>query len=232
MSQMNHMSSSASQIPRNLMQTSKAALDSADREKIKRMIGAEISYRHFDDDAAMNFLSRHGVGELTGVLDRFQSLSAGEHKADLFRYFYLYIKGGVYLDMDVYVSGDLNDILGDAEFLSVSSVHVTKSLFQGVLAARAGHPILKRAIMDVLSISNRQLKEDHHLLCRNLLIFTQDYCKENPDHRVRLLQEKRYRKKVAAVHRDDGKLIMRHYWRRDLPPFNPIRRFIYDLTSI
>jgi mannosyltransferase OCH1-like enzyme len=56
----------------------------------------EFTRYFYDDNDIRKFLLEHFHGK---VLDAFNSLKLGAHKADLFRYCILYIKGGVYLDI-------------------------------------------------------------------------------------------------------------------------------------
>ncbi len=189
-----------------------------------RVLGDGFTYVHFDDDAILKFFGNHPHSDLPGVSDRFRELKSGEHKADLFRYYYLYTMGGVYFDTDVLLTAALHRYLLGCDFLSVKSGAVPDSLFQGFLAAGPGHPVLKRAIRDVCDTTNAQLKADHHLLCKNLHLFLQEALSEQdiqPDT-VILFDEVLHSRKVAKSLDADGRCVLYHFWRREFPPVFPV----------
>ena len=51
-------------------------------------------------------------------------MERGAHRADLFRYYYLYMEGGVFIDSDAMLMKDLNEIVADYEFFTVDSSEI------------------------------------------------------------------------------------------------------------
>lgn len=189
-----------------------------------RVLGSGFSYVHFDDDAIFKFFEDHPHDNFPDVSCRFRDLRSGEHKADLFRYYYLYTLGGVYFDTDVLMVAPLERYLSGCGFLSVRSGAVPNSLFQGFLASEAGHPVLERAIKDVCDTSNDQLKSDHHLLCKNLDRFLREALSNNDvnPNTVTLFDEVLHSRKVAKSLDAQGRCVLYHFWRREFPPVFPI----------
>ncbi|MBF9020258.1 hypothetical protein HKCCA1058_06045 [Rhodobacterales bacterium HKCCA1058] len=211
-------------IPNVVMQTSRRSLPARIVRRTMSVLGPKFQYVHYDDRAIEKFFSDYPHGELPGVLERFRDLNAGEHKADLFRYYYLYTLGGVYFDTDVLLVSPLAKYLSGRDFVSVRSGAVSNSLFQGFLAAEAGHPVLERAIRDVCNSTNDQLKSDHHLLCKNLDRFLREALSNhdvNPDT-VTLFDEVLHSRKVAKSLDAQGRCVLYHFWRREFPPIFPI----------
>lgn len=62
--------------------------------------------------------------------------------SDFLRIFYLYTEGGIYLDADVKVLKDFDDLLDNKVFLCKEES--TNYFVQAVLGAEAGHPVLHR----------------------------------------------------------------------------------------
>lgn len=95
-------------IPKVIIQTG------ADMESLKkgsdkwRTIHPDFEYVYFDNNGCKDFIRKY-LGERT--LRAFNKLKAGPFKADLFRYCYLYINGGVYIDLCMSPIINLNDIL-------------------------------------------------------------------------------------------------------------------------
>jgi mannosyltransferase OCH1-like enzyme len=69
------------------------------------------------------------------VLWAFDIIKPGAFKADLFRYAYLYIKGGVYVDLDCVPLVPLLDFIDkDASFISVSERRGIPGVYQAFMA--------------------------------------------------------------------------------------------------
>ena len=67
------------------------------RHKIVKM-NPGYKYEYYNDADCVSFMKRY-FG--THVVNAFNILKPGAFKADLFRYCYIYIKGGIYLDIDL-----------------------------------------------------------------------------------------------------------------------------------
>lgn len=107
-------------------------------------------YNHtvFDDDDCVHFLNTH-YGK--SYSDKFTNISNGAHKADLFRYAYLYIKGGLYVDIKTIFIKDLDSVIRDKD---ISYFIITKSnnrsngnLYNGIIYT----PPRNKLILDMLN---------------------------------------------------------------------------------
>lgn len=114
--------------------------------RMKKM-NPSYSFRLFDDSEIVNFIESNFDESVRVAYSR---LRLGASKADLFRYCVLFINGGVYVDIDSEIVGNLDDLLGN------SSACITRELNHGrfvqwMLAFEPGHPILERVIFYVVS---------------------------------------------------------------------------------
>ena len=68
------------------------------------------NYNHifFDDNDCISFLEKHYKQKYT---DAFKNMKSGAHKADLFRYAYLYKMGGLYVDVKTLFYKNVNLII-------------------------------------------------------------------------------------------------------------------------
>lgn len=155
-------------IPKNLFQTyvSKEKIPSTVFENILKF-APEYNYYFFDDKQCRDFLYHHFIPK---VLNKFDELKKGAHKADLFRYCILYIFGGVYLDVKTVLVKPLRDIFVENEtdynsFYSVLSI-INRSIYQGILAVRPLSEIMKNSINYILNTSHEEID-------RNYIIFTE-----------------------------------------------------------
>ena len=121
--------SSQQVIPKVLHQTYK------DVARIPRKVYENIrefapEYEHlvYSDSDVVSFLSTNFKPE---VLQAFHTLKLGAHKADLFRYCILYVKGGVYLDIKTELIKPLDKLFKDGAINTVIS-RVSSEIYQGV----------------------------------------------------------------------------------------------------
>jgi FkbM family methyltransferase len=96
------------------------------------------------------------------VFNTYNSIVPGANKADLFRYCYLYIKGGVYADIDSLCIGNLdNFLLNDIDFVVPIDFNINinegkHNLACGFIASRPNHPILLDCINTIVyNVQNR-----------------------------------------------------------------------------
>jgi hypothetical protein len=117
---------------------------------------------HFFDDARAELFLKKKCSERH--VDIFKTFKNGAHKADFFRYCYLYVNGGFYLDLDNVPLRPLNtlaDCFFNVDFLAF--LHVgehsayrfdlkfnKKQIHNGVMGAKAGSPLLAELIKHVL----------------------------------------------------------------------------------
>jgi mannosyltransferase OCH1-like enzyme len=77
-------------IPKTIIQTSRKDQESYVVDMIcKRSQGWQ--YLHFKDDDIIEFFSDNPIDEFPNVIAKFYTFNYGEHRADLFRYYYLYV---------------------------------------------------------------------------------------------------------------------------------------------
>jgi mannosyltransferase OCH1-like enzyme len=137
-------------IPRVIVQTMKSrsvpsSMLHAARSWIER--NPEYEYRFFDDDAAAAFVHRHFGQDVQDAYDR---MPFGAGKADLFRYCFLFLHGGVYADIDTVCLRPLETVLRQSDVFvvpkRVRSRASSERLWNAFMASVPGHPLLKEVI--------------------------------------------------------------------------------------
>lgn len=144
-----------------------------DKKKIPKKVfdnihkyASNYKYIIFDDDDIIRFLINHYP---RNVLDTFKQLK-GAHKADLFRYCYLYKYGGIYLDIKTNLIKPLDSIFNknNINLYTVLSIK-TNSIYQGIIATTPNNTMFKELIEFMVTIKKP---------VTNYLVFTRDFYKK------------------------------------------------------
>lgn len=120
-------------------------------------------YILYDDKDAINFLDTYFNKQ---VVNKFKNLRLGAHKADLLRYCFLYIYGGIYLDIKTILIKPLDDIFINKKYFYtvISSV---RWFYQGILASPPRNILF-------LSLIDKIVNSWYISTRLNYLIFCQD----------------------------------------------------------
>ncbi len=159
----------AVKIPRIILQTDRLKPKQYIIDKFKKY-SPNWKYIHYNDDEIIQFFIDNPVEEFKDIIIKFNKFKKGQHKADLFRYYFIYVKGGVFVDSDAMIQKDLDDIVKDYEFFSVDSlnIHNEPAIFQGLLGAVPKNEIIYKALVDAYYINHNNLDYDYFLICKNL----------------------------------------------------------------
>jgi len=130
----------------------------------------------FDDQSAASFIRKNYSEEMAGV---FENFSTGAFKADFFRYCYLYVEGGIYLDIKTELVVPLHDIYerlrnNDTSMATclttaqLASPHAWfgSCVYQGIIFARPRHPIFLECLAYMKAYAWRG-RMDYLTFCRN-----------------------------------------------------------------
>lgn len=140
-------------IPKILFQTSKNKLDDYSLQLNSSFIDEEWTYHHFTDLEIINFFNNNKLQEFPDIVEVFKSIESGEYKADLFRYYFLYLNGGVYIDSDLELTKSLNEYLEKYNFFSVKSgcqlAMKQDCIFNGLLACEPKNKIIYESLLQI-----------------------------------------------------------------------------------
>lgn len=205
------------QVSRIIIQTSKEPIPEKNVTQLKGM-ATGWDYKYFSDDDIISFFRDTPNEEFPDMAGKFNSFTMGEHKADLFRYYYLYMNGGVFMDSDLMAYDQLETIIGKHSFVSVWALRPEGSVFNGFLAAAPKHPILYAALKDAYNTTNEQLQGEYTLFCKRMGGFVT----ENIGANVKMMKEITNNDVFCTIEDPDSKKIsLIHYQSMDIPDKAP-----------
>lgn len=195
-------------IPKTIVQTSKEKLPEYVVEMIRKKAPG-WDYKHFTDKEILQYFINNPLTEFPLIINKFWSLKSGEHKADLFRYYFLYNEGGVYIDSDAMIEDNIENITKEYDFFSVNS-YLKGTIFQGFIGCVPNNKIIYEALKDIYEIHNDELMKNYYIITANLfkIIYTNMY---DFDYKLYYEQESDHEKAVTV--NDDGVVILTHYWK-------------------
>ena len=200
-------------IPKTVIQTSKDPIPPKVLEQLKKQMDG-WEYKFFTDSDIMEFFGKNPLEDFPQVTEKFHSFSSGPHKADLFRYYYIYVNGGVFVDSDLMLYDKLDTILGQNTFVSVWALRPEGSAFNGFLAAAPKHPIIEAALKDLYAMTNDQLIADYTIVCKNL----GGFIKKNAAGGVKMLEEVMNNDTFCRIRDPDtDKISLIHYQSMPIP---------------
>jgi mannosyltransferase OCH1-like enzyme len=183
-------------------------------------------YEHYNDAEIIQFFNDNPLAEFPNIAAKFNSMEVGQHKADLFRYYFLYIKGGVFIDSDAMLNTQLDNITKDYDFFTVNCDSIPGVIFQGFIGGIPQCPLIYDALTHAYNITQEELTADYHAFCKHLYNRLYDENKnERPhDFPIKLYTEDTYNYGAAKTFDKLGNpddVLLLHYYRFKLILRNP-----------
>jgi len=211
------------EIPKVLFQTNKTTSETYIIDMIKNRLNSDWKYEFYNDDDVIQFFINNPICDLPDIIKKYNSIKKGAHRADLFRYYYLYINGGFFMDSDAMLYVNIETIVKNYNFISVNSSCHPGTIFQGILGASPKNEIIKRALFKAYNTDLNILDEHYHYFCKQLY----DIIKENDfGYNIKLYNEKRINEKDGDDIYDENTLLFKHYWNTKIIP-SQINNYLY-----
>tara|TARA_B100000524_G_scaffold343242_1_gene239150 strand:- start:1276 stop:2154 length:879 start_codon:yes stop_codon:yes gene_type:complete len=145
----------------------------------------------YDDKDALIFLNDN-FGDI--FVKKFKSMKSGAHKSDLLRYCYLYINGGIYIDIKTELLVDLDVIIKERKnrlytvlscwnFIAYNFTDCLMSVYQGFIAVPPKNFFIKEIIYKYMYTNNFFVNFPFHInymvFCEQFYGLISDYTKTN-----------------------------------------------------
>jgi len=209
-------------IPKIIFQTSPYKPQNYQVETIKLM-SKDWEYKHFIDSEIIEYITLNPIPEFSNSVEIFNSLKTGAHKADFFRYYFLYLQGGVYIDNDARLEIDIEQIIGNYTFFTVKSAIENCKIFNGFIGCEPGNIIIFESLKWIhLNFNNIK---DYFEICRNLNFNYINYKKKN-----HVLFSEEMIGKIANIKDLSGKHVLTHYFvDKKIEPFIKVDKDLHKI---
>jgi hypothetical protein len=202
-------------IPKILFQTAKNRIPLYVKDINKKYLTSEWKYLEFNDNEIIEFFKDNPLNEFSNIINIFNSIKSGPHKADIFRLYFIYINGGVFLDDDAILTCNINNIIRDYTFFSVQSTYDVDSIFQGLIGATAKNPLIYECLKSLYECNLAQYDNFHLYTTKDMYKIIKD-----TKHSYELYTEKYYDDNTTKLVNNENLIIAKHYWRNKIIPNN------------
>ena len=176
------------------------------------MTGDDWTYIHFTNAEMHEYLINNAQEEFPLIIELFDEID-GPHKSDLFRYYFLYKNGGVYIDTDAMLYKNINYLVENYDFFAVEAGN--NQCFNGFIGSSPNNEIIKKAIHFAYNTTIDELRDCYHLNCKNLFSIVKDSNSSN----IKLLIEKDFTYSQASTFDEDLRdPILIHYHKDKIIP--------------
>jgi hypothetical protein len=202
-------------IPRLLIQTSPADHpDPVVRKHIVAQLGPGWTYRYFTDADILEYFRNNPLLGYENIERKWYAMPSGPLRADLFRYYFLYINGGVFLDSDAMIYTGLSKYC-EYDFFAVETD--STKMFNGFVGCRAQSPIMQIMLYDAYWTNTALLASRHQMFLESMKNIVYGH---SGSERVIICQEQINEQQGHSHIVDNNRPIAVHYYKHKIIP-NP-----------
>lgn len=103
-------------------------------------------YEHFNEKEKIKYMTDNSINDFPLLVDIYTKIVSVVQKNDLFKYVFLYVNGGVFLDYDSMLECNIDDVIKQYEFVTIASAVNPTSIYNGFIASSSKSPIIYAAI--------------------------------------------------------------------------------------
>ena len=189
-------------------------------------------YLHFNDEEIIEYFSQNPIPEFPNAIEVFNSFEKGQHKSDFFRYYFLYLNGGVYVDSDAMLEKDIESIVENYYFFTVKSGLNNKSMFNGFLGCEKNNTIIYTALKNIYHMDKSILQKDYFYICKDLYNIIENYNRALEDVLVNskeiislkniIFNEELHEEGICKTINSNNETLLLHYFKKSIIPSREI----------
>jgi hypothetical protein len=177
-------------------------------DMLHKHIPKDWQYRHFDDEEIIDFFTNNYIEEFKDVIAKFNALQKGAHRSDLFRYYYLYLYGGVYIDSDALLEVNITKIIDENdEFIVPLSALNNCTMFNGYICCTKKNKIMYEALKFMYEQETEAINNYYFINCKKLY----DILNEIKGKDIKILKELILDDKLAFTFKNNVHVLTHYY---------------------
>ena len=155
-------------IPKFIFQMSRIKPTYYQIDSIKEIL-PDWEYKHFSDEDMIKFIEEHPVEKLAESVSFMKKHKSHGIKYNFFRYYLLYVNGGVYMNNCSTLVNNLDEYVNsDISLFSVKSGLNNNTMFEGFMGAEKNNSILFNEMIRLLEADEKTVTEDSTFNSKNL----------------------------------------------------------------
>lgn len=170
----------------------------------------DYQYYHYDNQDIISYFNEHTITGFENIINKFYQIRGGPHKADLIRYYLLYLNGGIYFDTDIELVDDISNITKDYGFVGVITNEDTA--FNGFIACTPRHPIIYNALKNIYE---NPIQSQYLYFCKKLMTYINEYLLETNDKNSLCLFQEHFisgsKTKITSQKNNEDIKMIHHY---------------------
>jgi len=183
---LNKMKNKSTGIPKIFFQTHHTRPENYVIDMITSMLSPGWRYEFYDDAEVIKYFINNPIDDLPNIIQIYNSFRNGAHKGDLFRYYYLYLNGGFFMDSDAMIYTNIDNVIKNYDLVSVYSRWVPGTIFQGILGASPKNEIIKRSLYETCRDAEIANSGAYHHFCKQLYDTLQE---SNYGYNIKIYEE-------------------------------------------
>jgi mannosyltransferase OCH1-like enzyme len=173
-------------------------------------------YKNYNEEEVLRFLEENPCVSFPEITEKYKTMPKEMYKKELFKYYFLYVKGGFYIDIHAMIEQNIDSIVKEYGFVSVLS-YLDSSIFQGVIGCSPKNPIIMGILSYMYDKKEDELNTNDLMLSKELykIIHEKTY-----DFEVKLYKEIKKESKyiISAFNEDTNEKICTHYFINKMIP--------------
>jgi len=146
-------------IPKILMQTTRNTIPDYVQNLLIQKLSTEWEYNIFNDEAIIDFFNKTQLPEFPKIVQKYNELTEGAHKSDLFRYYYHYVRGGIFLDDDSMIYNiTFDELIKECDcFFVKSNFNKFPEITNAFFGVEPKNKIIEEALIDLYKVNPKNL---------------------------------------------------------------------------
>jgi hypothetical protein len=113
-------------------------------------------YSNFNDYDIIEFIKNNPIEYFNNSIELFNKIELNEHKIDFFKYYYLYLNGGLFINSKIKLEKNLNEIIKGYSFICVESLLNNSSFFSGFVYCEPKNVIIYECLKYIYNFYNNK----------------------------------------------------------------------------